>query len=380
MKGFWDGLSSVVNSLVNSRAATNTNRFTINKIDYDELRAILHTGLGSKIVRLKVGAALSETMIFASDADRDRFNAAASKHVRKAASDMLAFGRGIVVVYKKGDDLSKPITGADSNYLIKAFSGDMVTAGRVSIDLMSERYYKPIDYVVNAEAIHYSRVVDFTYVEPSEHERPNYMYGGIPEFELIYPQLVQDGIIERATPAIIDKNASLFYKVRGFKNALKLKKDDHITEYFSKLETMRSVMGASIIDEEDSVEVVTQQLTNLSDVDRIGLRRLAMVTGIPLPYLVGEAVQGLNSTGDNERAIWGDTVKHIQASYLIDPINELAELLGMGAIEFKPTQGTTQKEEAEISAIHVTNAVQLATIGEDYEYYLRDNNVIEDDG
>ena len=140
-------------------------------------------------------------------------------------------------------------------------------------------------------------MIDFTYVEPVEREAAIYRYGGISEFELIYAQLVNDAIIERAAPAIVEKNSTMFYRVKGFKQAIQDSKEQSMVDYFSKLETARSIYGAGILDLEDDVKTVDQTLANLHEVDQIALKRLAMVTGIPLMMFGGEQPKGLNATG-----------------------------------------------------------------------------------
>jgi len=376
---FIDGLKSLVNDLINSRAAINTNRFSVNLLDNEELKAIFLSGLGNKIVRIKTGAALSDTVKFKSEKDQDLYDKVLHKHIKNATRFMIAFGRGIIVIYNPGDDLSRPLSVSNTdNIKLKVFSGDMVTAQDVSQDLMDERYYKPRLYQVRYENIHHSRVIDFTYVSPVENDLPTYNYGGVSEYQLVYEQLINDGIIQRSVPAILDKSSSIFYKREGFNEAVTQKKENAIKAAFTLTEGMRSISGATLMDSNDTVEVHSQSLTNLSDVDNISLRRTAMVTGIPLPYLVGEAVQGLNSTGDNERMIWGDTVEHLQYDYILPPMLELTEKLKMGVPTFDKKQGISKREEAEIEKITLENAMNMRMLGADYNAYLEGKGFVSE--
>ena len=377
---FIDGLKSLSNSLINSRAATNTNTICRTILSESELREIYSTGLPNKIFRIKTGAALSDTLIFDSEETEEIYKDRLNDQVMDACKFMLAFGRGTIVVFEKGDDLSKPLKVKNKDRLqVRVFSGDIITVSQVSLDLMNARYLKPQAYNIKSSIIHHSRVVDFTYIKPVEVDAPRYQYGGISESELIYPQLVADGIIERSIPSIVDKNASMFYKVKGFKEAVRAKKESEMINYYGIVEDMRSVMGATILDDEDQAEVISQTLSNLSDVDTISLRRLSMVTGIPLPYLVGEAVQGLNSSGSTERAVFGDMIEALQNDYLLRPLQRLFDIFELGTVDFEDTQGLTQSEEMVNETSAVDNAVKLASIGEDFNAYLLEKGVVKNE-
>lgn len=374
---FFDGIYNIVNQLANRRNAAVTNRFVSVQLDDEQKRAVYRSGLGSKIVRMKSGYALKNTIKFHTESDQEFFKENLSKSVKLAAKFMIGFGRGVIVIHKRGDDLTKPMGTVDdvSNVKLDVFSGDMVTVGDVSLDLSNHRYMKPIHYNIRGYNVHHSRVIDFTYVIPPEMDAPNYRYGGVSEFELIYNQLVNDGIVERASAHILEKSSNWVYKMAGFKQAMQTKQDDHVIQYFSRLEDMRSIYGATLIDSEDSVESLSQSLTNLADVDQISLRRLAMVTGIPLSVLIGENVKGLNSSGDNETKVFQDMIETLQEEYLLDPLNELCRKFGLHEITFIENQGETPGQKIDYEAKAITNAKLLFDMGRDPAKYLQDKGI-----
>jgi hypothetical protein len=47
----------------------------------------------------------------------------------------------------------------------------------------------------------------------------------------------------------------------------------------------------------------------LKDTDDISLRRIAMVSGVPLPMLIGENVKGLNSSGTQEKTSFNEMIE-----------------------------------------------------------------------
>jgi hypothetical protein len=293
---------------------------------------------------------------------------------------MLVYGRSIIVLHHVGDKLDQPLGNVRPDKLLfSVFGGDDTFAGSVDMDLQSERYMMPTMYQVAGQLIHWSRVIDFVYRKPPSRELPSYNYGGISEFETICDQLTADNILQRATPRIVDKASTMFYKVVGFRDKMALKQDQAVINYFSQLETLRGIYGAGLIDADDSVEVVSQSISGLKDIDNLGLRRLAMVIGIPLNTLTGESVGGLNSSGTQERATLQDTIETIQSEYLHAPISRLFELCGMGGAEFKENQGESANERAKYDQLIIDNAVKLASLGEDHQAYLVDHGVIAAD-
>ena len=381
MAKFADGIRNFISTLIDGRNPINQNMMYSAKLSAETLRQIYRSGIGNKIVRLKTGGALKDTIQFASEDDELFYDARLAKHVKAAAKWMLAFGRGVVMLHHRGDDLSKPLGEMNLDRLmIKTFSGDMITTGTVVIDLQNPRYMKPEHYNIRGQMIHHSRIVDFTYVEPPELEASTYYYGGISEFELIYEQMIADGIVQRASPRIIEKASSMFYKVKGFKDAMAAGQETDMVNYFSQMENLRGIFAAGLIDADDAVEVVSQSIANLGEADQITLRRLAMVTSIPLAMLVGENVKGLNSTGENERQVFQDMLEALQYDYLLTPINDLMRKCGQGVISFKENQGDTPTSRIEYETKAITNATALAALGEDYRGYLKDKGVtVKDD-
>jgi len=376
-----DGIVSLTQKLANRRNAHLTNRMTHQRVDWDELRAIYKTGIGSKIIRLKSGLALDDTLQFESQSDKDFYEVYLQPLVKKAVKYQLAFGRALIVPHEPNADLSQPIGNVSDWAKVRyhVFSGDMVHVSSVELDLASPDYFKPRAFNVRAANIHPKRAVDFKYVEPVEFDAATYNFGGISEFELIRNELVNDQVVQRAVPGILERCSTLFYKVEGFKELLADRKEQDLLIYLAALEDTRSIYGAGVVDANDEIQVHNQQLSNLSDSDMITLRRLAMVTGLPLSWLVGEAARGLNSTGEGERQVLRQTIETLQSEYILEPVNQLMALHGRGRAWFKENQGEAPSERVEYEQKALKNALILYQLGEDYRKYLQDKDVITPD-
>lgn len=380
-KKFTDGITDVYNSLANRRSPTQNNIVTSTRVGDSQLNAIYKTGLGSKIVRLKTGRALKNSLDFDSKQDSEFYELRLSDHVKLVSKWMLVFGRGILVIHEPGADLTKAlgkITEAD-RVRVHVFSGDMVSPGPASTDLTNKDYMRPTYYTVRGVAIHPTRVIDFKYVEPREDDASYYNYGGISEFELIYAQMINDGIVERATPAILEKNSTLFYKVKGFKEAMMACREGPMVQYFAALENARSIYGAGLLDAEDEVEVLNQTLTNLAEADQITLRRLAMVTGIALTELVGESPKGMNSSGESEALVSQSMIEDLQSDFLLRPINLLMHRLGKGRVWFKENQGQTPTQRVAYEKTVLEVATLMNALGEDAHAYLDEKGLVPKD-
>lgn len=378
-KNFADGLINISNELVNKRNPHANNRIVAHKIDDAEIRALLRTGLGSKIIRLKAGYAMNDTLTFEDKSDKVAYEHYLQKYAKEAVKMMLAYGRACVVLVEKGANLSKARTGPLdlAKTTLQVLTPDIIRPMNVNTDLGSPRYMKPEFYNARGVTLHHSRVIDFTYVKPAENDLPTYDYGGVSEFELIRAQIINDGVVERASGAIVEKNAVIWHKVAGFKEAVRQGRDQEVIDYYSALESIKSIYGAGIADAEDDVISVAQTLSNLEEVDNITLRRLAMVTGIPLSILIGENVQGLNASGDNERDSFQDTIENLQSDYILEPVNELLAAFDMRSITFKENQGASALDRIEYEGKAVEIAFKLWQMGEDYRSYLRSKEVIE---
>lgn len=378
IKTFSDGIKDLVNGLANSRNKSVTNVITSNRVSDASLNAIYKNGLGNKIVNLKINTAFKEGVTIDGETNHNKQTKRIIKEIREASRWMLTFGRGVIAIIEDGKKTDEPLSAIPNinRTSVRAFDGSMVTAMSVIVDVTDPNYMKPEAYVIRGATFHPSRIIDFSYVKPREQDLPTYQYGGISLFELIYTQIINDGIVERSSAAIIEKNATMFYKIEGFKSLLADGKHKEMVEFFSQLENLRSIYGAGLLDKEDDIEVVSQTLTNLSEVDTIALRRVALVSDIPVSILVGESVKGLNGTGDNEMETFYIGIENLQENYILDPMNEVFQKLGLGEdVEFNHPEQMTPIQRAEYEALVLENAAKMEALGYDSSDYLKENGI-----
>ncbi len=378
---FSDGVTSLFNGLANNRNALRGNEVTNTRITNQQLSEVYKSGLGNKVARIKTGYALKiNNILFTNETDKDYYTAKLQAKVKEAFLWSVVFGRGILVI-NDGADLATPLTKVDKDGVqFEVFSGDMVSVIEYERDLNSKRYLKPTWYSVNGFNFHYSRVIDFTYVRPTQFDAPTYNYGGISEFELIYDQIISDGVVERASVSMLEKSASLFYKVKDLKNAIQRKQEGNLVKFFSLAEDRRSIYGAGLIDSEDDVMNVTQSLTNLRDADDISLRRVAMVSGIPLPMLIGENVKGLNASGEQEKTSFNEMIELLQQDFVLPKLNKLLQILGLAPVSFMENQNLSPLDKVEYETKVIDNAIKLLNLGYNVDTYVIDRGLKLDKG
>lgn len=378
---FKDGLKSLTNLLANNRSGVNNNKLFSTAVSNDELNSIYKLGIGRKIVNIKSSNIFKEGFSAEGEAGAETLkfiDKKLLKELKKASEYMMAFGRGVIVIIdKNANDPSQPMKSVNLQTVrFKAFSGAKVTVQiNSSLNELDERYNEPEFYRIGTQVIHHSRVMDFQYYQPLEDDKSSYNYGGISEFELIYSQLINDSVIERAIPTLVEKISTMFYKIKDFKSKLQQKQEKHLVDYFHRLENLRSIYGAGLLDAEDDTKTETQNLSGLDSVDTITLRRLSLVTGIPLSWLVGENVKGLNSSGKTEETIFWSMVKNLGNDFILPVLNQKLEFMGLTVVWFNEQYQSTPTEKADYETKVFTNALLVQQLGLDDIAYIKDRGV-----
>ena len=375
---FNDGLTSLNNTL-QRRSAMSNNTITSTRLQSTDLNAIYKNGIGNRIVSIKSNTALKEGFLFDDETKEDVFNDKVLPAIASAMTYQLAFGRGVIIIIEKNKPLTAPLTKTidinDSDVWLKTFSAADITATNPDLNLNSITYNQAQNYFARGNPVHISRVIDFTYVEPIDIDKGTYQYGGISEYELIYEQLVNDGVVQRASANILERSSIPYTKKKGYNDLLRDKNETPLLNYFSAMEDTKNILGQMIIDSEDEVGVITQSLSGLSDAGSIALRRLSLVTGIPAILLGDEKSGGLNSGSGSEMEIFYTTVSNYFMRYCFADIIELCKKLNIGRITPKKPKEMSAKEEVDFETIAIDNAMKMRDLGEDYQAYLKSKGI-----
>lgn len=379
---FTDGLVNFVNGMANQRNALYTNKIGYSpRILNTELANIYKNGMYKRIINIKVENALENAFCFEDKRHNEIYTSYLEKSIFEACDYMVGFGRGVILLCDNDEDLSiernRPYN--PETVRMTVFDPSVVNVGEVETNIIKQRFNKPLTYWINGYNVHYSRVIDFTYIKPIFNEMSNYDYGGISEAQFIYDQIKVNGIVERANSSIIERASTFVYKVANFKSSLRMNQEADIIKYFSMIEDARSIYGALIVDNEDIIETHQQALSGMKDIAENSLRNLAFVTGIPMPMLIGENVQGLNSSGDTEKDCFARTIRNLKNNYIIDPVNDLMSKLDLPKVLDKESSELSAMEQATYEKTVTETAQMLYSMGADHYSYLQKKGVISDE-
>lgn len=378
---FVDGVLSMTNTLVNQRNAINNNEISHKQMDDVELSACFKHGLFTRIRNIKIGYALKDAFVFDCESDRKFYEKEIAKVLKQACHFQLGFGRGVIVIIEKDCDPGTPmVSGVKKNKCqFRVFDKTKVSPLNPSLNLLDERYNKPLFYSINGVNFHWTRVIDMTYVMPIDDELPDYDYAGISESELIREQLVSDGIISRGNASIIDKMSTLFYKFDNFNELMQTKQEGEVIRHAQLLENLRGIFGSGVTDKSTDIQVVSQSLTGLDKMNEVSFRRIVMVTGLPMQVIASGAAQGLSNMGPEERQVLNDTTDAYRDDYILPHLSTLFERLGMEQPKAKESSNLTPSEQVAYEKNVLENAQILMSMGEDHDSYLIEKGVVPKD-
>lgn len=357
----------------NTSGVNNSNSFTMAMAI-----AMYNTGIGRKIVNIKSSNIFKEGL----SSDNSELGKKTLEIIEKklmqeltrAVEGMLAFGRGCVIII----DGTDPTTQLKKNINLdtvrfKSFLGaDISVQGMVYNDITHPNYNKPVIFNIAGQQIHHSRVIDFQYKQPTDQEKPLYQYGGISEFELIHKEIENEKIISDSLPLIIQKMSTFIYKIKDFNEAVQNGNGVNIFSAIDSIENKRKIDNALVIDSENDTKVETQTVAGLEAVANYTLRKIALVTSIPLAWLVGESVKGLNSTGDTEESIFWATIKNLGIEYVLPVLNEKLNYIGLESVWFNEQYQQTPQERATLHTTILNNAILLQQLGLDEISYMKE--------
>ena len=125
---------------------------------------------------------------------------------------------------------------------------------------------------------------------------------------------------------------------------------------------MKSVAQSVIIGPADDFQRVAANPSGFKDLSEDARLHLAMLTGIPMALLFGEAPAGLNTDGASWQASWHAAVAAHQDERYRPPLERLVEMMYYAdrgkcpdewSLEFKPLGELSEREKADIRLVHV---------------------------
>lgn len=160
------------------------------------------------------------------------------------------------------------------------------------------------------------------------------------------------------------------FQVNGSKSA-----GDQGESFLSRiraLNIMKSISNAVLVFDGEDYRRVSANPSGFKDLSEHAERQLATMTGTPLALLVGLAPGGLNTDGESWQVMWFKDVAAYRDDRYRDPFGRIVELLYWSErkgvpdhwdVEFLPLAELSEKEKAEIRAIHTQSDVHAIMEG-----------------
>jgi phage-related protein (TIGR01555 family) len=161
--------------------------------------------------------------------------------------------------------------------------------------------------------VHHTRVLRFDGVLTPTERKIELDYWNEPAVTRVY-EVVRDFSMSYAGAAVSMQNlGTMIYAIKGLAEALASDKDNLLLKRLQALDMAKSVANAVPVDADgEELNTLKQQLAGVDKIlERFDIR-LAAAIGWPVTVLMGRSPAGMNATGENDLAIFYDTMEGSQ--------------------------------------------------------------------
>lgn len=187
----------------------------------------------------------------------------------------------------------------------------------------------------NVGMIHHSRIVRFDGKKLPQLLRIANQYWGDSIYTALWEALRDFGVAHGGVANVVQDFRLLAYKVKGLVESIAAGEEALIKKRLENMSMSRSVLGAFMLDEDESMESIQTNITGLEKLLDAIKYRLQSATDIPHTKLFNESPSGLSATGKAEETGWYDYVASQQEDYLAPKLDRIFEVM------FTATAGVT---------------------------------------
>lgn len=219
--------------------------------------------------------------------------------------------------------------------------------------------------------------------------RPDYKYYGMSVYQSIWTALVNDSTIMTAVANITWRSSIRHYRLKGLKEQVLAGRQDQVLDRMSLLDSSASIFGSVVMDAEDEMQVVSQSISGLADIDKRSAERLSAASGIPATILLGKSPDGQNASGDGDDDNFVMFVENYQKKMIpaleriFAVLNSLAGGDDNWSISFRSPDSVDYNKLPDFEQKVLMNATsmlnELGLPQEVVERYLLEHNIITQD-
>lgn len=274
------------------------------------------------------------------------------------------YGGAALLVITDDQNLELPLTKFSQIKQLQLLSRWELKRADLDTDLASPNFGNPLTYRLSSTAmqgnalkspkIHYSRVIRFEGVKLGRRLRTYLDYWGDSSLTRCRePILNYQTSHNAAVTALQDFSVGVF-KLKNLANLVASGQEEDIKKRIAIAEMSKSVLHAMLIDEDETYENVTRNLTGVPEILEKSTDRLVSASRMPHNILLGDSSKGLGSTGESEQTTWYDFVSSVQEKDLRPILDRVMFLLAMELkteappFDFKPLWQMTEEEQAGI--------------------------------
>jgi phage-related protein (TIGR01555 family) len=192
---------------------------------------------------------------------------------------------------------------------------------------------------------------------------PEYKYYGMSVYQNLWTAIINDNVIMTSIANIVSRSSIRHYKLDGLKELVQAGSYKLALERIAVIDQSIGIFGSAVMDAKDELQILTQSLNGLADIDKRSAERLSAASGIPATELLGKSPDGQNSTGKGDQKTMINFIKTYQKKMIpsIEKIFEaLASYVGVADKEmkvyFKDPQEIDQEEQPAYEKVVLENA------------------------
>lgn len=292
------------------------------------------------------------------------------------------------------------VDSADPEYYEKPFNPDAVTRGsyrgitqvdpywitpmldaNAAGNPASPHFYEPTWWIISGKKYHRTHFVIMRRGHIPDVLKPSYYYGGMPLTQEIYERVYAAERCANESPQLLLTKRANVVHIDVEKAMMNQEKFE---ERMASWMYYRDNYGIKMLNKDEVMEQFDTALADLDATIMTQYQLVAAIARVPATKLLGTSPKGFNATGEYEESNYHEELESTQVNYLQPFLerhhlcvmrSEVAPKLGIEpvetAIEWRPLDAMTAKEQAEVNEIKSrtgANLVNTGAITPEFEY------------
>lgn len=297
--------------------------------------------VGKKIVELPVQRAMMSGLILEMDSEEDEKkiwsaykDLGIEKMIIKAQTSADIYGSSLILL----KDETQSATEKAREF--KTLEPQLVEYPFYTIQPSQASTYEPgiVNFSTLGISVDQSFVVPFIGTPVIRRLSPEYKYYGMSVYQNLWSAIINDEVITTSVANITARSSIRHYRLKGLQELVLAGKEDIALGRLGLMEASVGIFGSVAMDSEDEMQIVSQALNGLADIDKRSAERLSAASGIPATELLGKSPDGQNSTGKGDQKTMINFIKTYQSKMLpsVEKIfDALASYVGVGDKDMK---------------------------------------------